>query len=120
MYIHTHFSRRVQCWYMWNTSEGGPCIFRPVPYASFDAPNPEQAADQECLMKRSWEWEKYGVDAGPCQVRPRCPNAKCNEDNILVDAKKVSIQKVNVNIPWSETMTYKAKIKRWLMGNDVR
>ena len=24
---------------MWNTTQGGPCIFRPVPYDSFESPN---------------------------------------------------------------------------------
>ena len=104
---------------MWNTTQGGPCIFRPVPYDSFESPNSEQAADQKCLKRRFWEWKDGGE--GPCQVRKsRCPNAKCNEDNILVNAEKVEIQKVNVDRPWSETMTEKAKRKRWLQGTDIR
>ena len=104
---------------MWNTTQGGPCIFRPVPYDSFESPNSEQAADQKCLKRRYWEWKDGGE--GPCQVRKsRCPNAKCNEDNILVNAEKVEIQKVNVDRPWSETMTEKAKRKRWLQGTDIR
>ena len=104
---------------MWNTTQGGPCIFRPVPYDSFESPNSEQAADQKCLKRRSWEWKDGGE--GPCQVRKsHCPNAKCNEDNILVNAEKVEIQKVNVDRPWSETMTEKAKRKRWLQGTDIR
>ena len=104
---------------MWNTTQGGPCIFRPVPYDSFESPNSEQAADQKCLKRRFWEWKDGGE--GPCQVRKsRCPNAKCNEDNILVNAEKVKIQKVNVDLPWSETMTEKAKRKRWLQGTDIR
>ena len=104
---------------MWNTTQGGPCIFRPVPYDSFESPNSEQAADQTCLKRQSWEWKDGGE--GPCQVRKsRCPNAKCNEDNILVNAEKVEIQKVNVDRPWSETMTEKAKRKRWLQGTDIR
>ena len=104
---------------MWNTTQGGPCIFRPVPYDSFESPNSEQAADQTCLKRQSWEWKDGGE--GPCQVRKsRCPNAKCNEDNILVNAEKVPIQKVNVDLPWSETMTEKAKRKRWLQGTDIR
>ena len=104
---------------MWNTTQGGPCIFRPVPYDSFESPNSEQAADQKCLKRRPWDWKDGGE--GPCQVRKsRCPNAKCNEDNILVNAEKVKIQKVNVDLPWSETMTEKAKRKRWLQGTDIR
>ena len=104
---------------MWNTTQGGPCIFRPVPYDTFESPNSEQAADQKCLKRRPWEWKDGGE--GPCQVRKsRCPNAKCNEDNILVNAEKVKIQKVNVDLPWSETMTEKAKRKRWLQGTDIR
>ena len=104
---------------MWNTTQGGPCIFRPVPYDTFESPNSEQAADQNCLKRRPWEWKDGGE--GPCQVRKsRCPNAKCNEDNILVNAEKVKIQKVNVDLPWSETMTEKAKRKRWLQGTDIR
>ena len=104
---------------MWNTTQGGPCIFRPVPYDSFESPNSEQAADQKCLKRRPWEWKDGGE--GPCQVRKsRCPNAKCNEDNILVNAEKVKIQKVNVDLPWSDTMTEKAKRKRWLQGTDIR
>ena len=104
---------------MWNTTQGGPCIFRPVPYDSFESPNSEQAADQKCLKRRPWDWKDGGE--GPCQVRKsRCPNAKCNEDNILVNAEKVKIQKVNVDLPWSDTMTEKAKRKRWLQGTDIR
>ena len=104
---------------MWNTTQGGPCIFRPVPYDTFESPNSEQAADQKCLKRRPWDWKDGGE--GPCQVRKsRCPNAKCNEDNILVNAEKVKIQKVNVDLPWSETMTEKAKRKRWLQGTDIR
>ena len=109
---------------MWNTTQGGPCIFRPVPYDSFESPNSEQAADQTCLKRQSWEWKDGGE--GPCQVRKwRCPNAKCNEDNILVNAEKVrftgnSREKVNVDLPWSETMTKNEKKKRWLQGTDIR
>ena len=104
---------------MWNTTQGGPCIFRPVPYDTFESPNSEQAADQKCLKRRPWDWKDGGE--GPCQVRKsRCPNAKCNEDNILVNAEKVKIQKVNVDLPWSDTMTEKAKRKRWLQGTDIR
>ena len=103
---------------MWNTTEGGPCIFRPVKYFSFEAPNPEQAADEECLKSKGWELPN-GED-GTCQIRSRCPNAKCNDDNILVDAKKVKIQKINLDIPWSENLTAKAKRKRWLLGNGIR
>ena len=104
---------------MWNTTQGGPCIFRPVPYDTFESPNSEQAADQKCLKRRPWDWKDGGE--GPCQVRKwYCPNAKCNEDNILVNAEKVKIQKVNVDLPWSDTMTEKAKRKRWLQGTDIR
>ena len=103
---------------MWNTTEGGPCIFRPVPYKSFDAPHPEQAANEDCLKNQNHL--PKGED-GTCQIRADvCPNAKCNDDNILVDAKKVHIWKINPDIPWSETMTDWSKTKRWLMGNDVR
>ena len=105
---------------MWNTTEGGPCIFRPVKYFSFEAPNPEQAADEECLKSKSWELPN-GEDGTCRQIRKwACPNAKCNDDNILVDAKKVHIWKINPDIPWSETMTENAKRKRWLMGNGIR
>ena len=110
---------------MWNTTQGGPCIFRPVPYDSFESPNPEQAADQACLKRQSWEWKDGDGVGGPCQVRKwRCPNAKCNEDNILVNAEKVRFinynEKVNVDLPWNETMTKNEKYKRWLQGTDIR
>ena len=110
---------------MWNTTQGGPCIFRPVPYDSFESPNSELAADQACLKRQSWEWKDGDGVGGPCQVRKwRCPNAKCNEDNILVNAEKVRFinynEKVNVDLPWSETMTKNEKYKRWLQGTDIR
>ena len=110
---------------MWNTTQGGPCIFRPVPYDSFESPNSELAADQACLKRQSWEWKDGDGVGGPCQVRKwRCPNAKCNEDNILVNAEKVRFinynEKVNVDLPWNETMTKNEKYKRWLQGTDIR
>ena len=89
---------------MWKTTEGGPCIFRPVPYNLWEAPNPEQAADKNCFVGLNQD--------GTCKIRSSCPNASCNEDNILVGARRVGIQKINVDIPWSENLPDKAKNKR--------
>ena len=87
---------------------------RPVPYNMWEAPNPEQAAETLCF-------EKLNLD-GTCKIRSwaNCPNAYCNEDNILVGARKVGIQKVNVDIPWNENLSNKAKNKRHWYGNDNR
>ena len=33
---------RASCMYMWNTTEGGPCVLRPILPTAWDAPNPDQ------------------------------------------------------------------------------
>ena len=84
----------------------------PVPYDSFEAPHPEQAADMNCIDIQN---------DGTCKIKSsRCPNAYCNEDNILVDAKRVNIKKIELDIPWRENMTEREKKKRWKEGNDNR
>ena len=106
-------SRRVQCWPLWKTNEGGPCILRPVPYNSWEAPHPEQAADKNCF-------EGFNSD-GTCKIRKwLCPDAYCTKDNILKGAKNVKIEKIKLDLPWNESMTNKAKMKRHIYGNDNR
>ena len=29
---------RASCMYLWNTTEGGPCVLRPIPATAWDAP----------------------------------------------------------------------------------
>ena len=29
---------RASCMYVWNTTEGGPCVLRPIPPTAWDAP----------------------------------------------------------------------------------
>ena len=100
---------------MWNTKEGGACVFQPIPrdIGAFDAPHPEQQADMACFLG-------FNKD-GTCKFHESCPDAYCNEDNIIIGAKKVKIEKVKIDQPWKETMSFKAKFKRWQLASaDVR
>merc|ERR1712223_622366 len=86
---------RVQCWPLWKTNEGGPCILRPVPYNSFEAPHPEQAADKNCF-------QGFNSD-GTCKISSGCPDAYCTKDNILTGAKNVKIVKIKLDLLWNES-----------------
>ena len=68
--------RRVECWFMWNTKEGGACVFQPIPrdIGAFDAPHPEQQADMACFLG-------FNKD-GTCKFHESCPDAYCNEDKL--------------------------------------
>ena len=61
---------------MWNTTEGGPCVFRPIAEGCWDAPNPGGVVADICVK---------GVDCnGKCIINSKkCPEAKCDEYNIL-------------------------------------
>jgi len=42
---------RASCMMAWNTSEGGPCLLRPIPASSSDAPNPDKMAFHNCVKE---------------------------------------------------------------------
>ena len=41
--------RRASCMYMWNTTDGGPCVLRPIKPDCFDAPNRDKNIDTGCV-----------------------------------------------------------------------
>jgi len=69
---------RVSCMMAWNTTEGGPCVLRPIPGLAADAPNVDKMS-AKCV-------DGYDTN-GTCIMTPygarRCGNAYCDEDNIL-------------------------------------
>ena len=101
--------RRVSCFYLWNTPEGGPCLFRPTPSSAFDGPGKGKVQQGFCIQ---------GVDdEGKCVLHKNCKKkgAYCDENNVLHDAP---LEKPTMEIvgPWSEDLSSKEKTVRWTAG----
>ena len=100
--------------YLWNTTEGGPCVLRPTPVGSFDAPNKKDVLWSNCVT---------GVDSdGQCKFRLDnnawkrwCGKAWCDENNIVHDGK-TAIQKSEPIGPWTEDLSYQERQSRHYQG----
>ena len=89
-------NRRVSCFYLWDTPEGGPCLLRPVPTDSFDSPAKGLIQRQSCVD---------GVDTDrKCVIGKSCKGAYCDEKNILHNGKIETIRSEAVG-PWKEDMS---------------
>jgi len=106
---------RVQCWHLWNTTEGGPCFMRPIKSNAWDAPNPGQEANEMCFNQR---WDASPSD-GPCQINTsRCPDAYCDENNILRGARAQGVTQTYEG-PYQDASQQEQNQRKWF-GVDNR
>ena len=66
--------RRVSCFFLWNTTEGGPCLLRPTDYSAFDAPACGVVQNPMCAPL---------AKAGGKIKEKKCENAFLDENNVL-------------------------------------
>ena len=104
----SHFlDRRVSCFYLWDTPEGGPCVLRPVPTDAFDSPAKGLIQRFKCVD---------GVDTNKkCIIGKSCKGAYCDEKNILHNGKIEKIREEAVG-PWKENMSKDEKQNRKAQG----
>ena len=96
--------------YLWNTDEGGPCVLRPIPASSWDAPTSGQYVDTNCATV-----EGYGPTA-QCEGKnsKKCPNASC--ENGIIKGGKFAKVVSKVEGPWSEDLSSKDRANRHRQG----
>ena len=105
------FFRRTSCFYHFNTSEGGPCVMRPMAPNSWDAPNPKDLTNANCVE----DWRAGGLEGwdgqdftGKCRINkafPGCKDAYCGKTKdghrVLLGAGQIK-QLQKVEGPWAE------------------
>ena len=80
---------------MWNTTEGGPCVLRPISSYSFDAPNGNKIASR-CVTNLN--------EDGTCKYNrksSKCKDVICNDMMVEVNAKLAGT-KQKITEPWIE------------------
>ena len=85
--------------YLWNTTEGGPCVMRPIPDTSFDAPNPDKMTYFKCVDQTARNGECKIVTDG--FMGKKCKETVCDENNVLVGAMRAPQGKERTG-PWTE------------------
>jgi len=102
---------RTSCFYLFNTTEGGPCLMRPMPPNSWDAPNPKELTNPQCIE----DWRAGGLDGwdgkawtGECRINKgtrACKKAYCGETKdgyrVLRDAGQIK-QGAKVEGAWAD------------------
>ena len=105
-----HLFRRTSCFYLFNTTEGGPCLMRPMPPNSWDAPNPKELTNPQCIE----DWRAGGLEGwdgqdwtGECRINKgtrACKKAYCGETKdgyrVLRDAGQIT-QGAKVEGAWA-------------------
>jgi len=102
---------RTSCFYHFNTTEGGPCMMRPMNPSSWDAPNPKDLANPKCVE----DWRAGGLESwdgnnftGECRIKKSqrgCSEAYCgtNEHGQRVLLKSGQTKQwPKVEGPWAE------------------
>ena len=89
---------RASCMYLWNTTEGGPCVMRPIAPDSWDAPNPNGLGDTSCVVGLD-ENDECVINTSSRRMKRLCGNAKCDEDRIVSGMSKKRTQQ-KVEGPW--------------------
>merc|ERR1711936_631447 len=102
---------RTSCFYHFNTTEGGPCMMRPMNPSSWDAPNPKDLAHPKCVE----DWRAGGLESwngnnftGECRIKRSqrgCSEAYCgtNEHGQRVLLKSGQTKQwPKVEGPWAE------------------
>ena len=94
--------------YLYNTTEGGPCLMRPIPDNAFEAPNKDKLTFPKCI--------KDIVD-GECipETKFGCANAWCDRNNVVHDGAPQH-SKSEVIGPWSEDLSDAEKHNRHAQG----
>ena len=92
--------RRASCFYMWNTTEGGPCILRPIVSYAYDAPNADKIA-RRCVTNLNPD--------GTCKIDTghwsgKCKNVRCNDKMVEIGGG-IQQQYKEVTKPWIEWIT---------------
>ena len=90
---------RTSCMYLWNTTEGGPCVMRPIPDTSFDAPNPDKMTYFKCVDQTARNGECKIVTDG--FMGKKCKDTVCDENNVLVGSMRAPQGKERTG-PWTE------------------
>jgi len=91
---------RASCLMAWNTTEGGPCLLRPLPATAFDAPHPEKMAFHKCVK----EVDSNGTCVIDAAWGKRCTNVWCDENHIEHGAKLAGVDPT-IEGPWHENAT---------------
>ena len=94
--------------YLYNTTEGGPCLMRPIPDNAFEAPNKDKLTNWKCIKN---------VVNGECIAETRfgCKNAWCDRNNVVHDGAPPNINSEAVG-PWSEDLSDAEKHNRHGQG----
>ena len=92
--------------YLWNTEEGGPCVLRPIPPTSYDAPNPQLLTNKYCAAGLDTNGQVYnGTNAIDCKKPSNrgCRKSWCDPHTlVLQDAGKAKGLGKKVEGPWYE------------------
>ena len=95
----------------WNTSEGGPCVLRPVPTSSSDSANADKMANPFCI--------KEVAPNGTCIIKEgrgkTCEHVKCDKNRIQRGAKLHGVEKVPTG-PWQPNGTDTDHWSRHIQG----
>ena len=94
---------------MWNTTEGGPCLFRPIDPSCGDSPNNLQYSE-DCV-------ETIDAD-GICQLYDKkgCDTTICDENYIVSNPKTKNEKDAPITTPFSDDFKFKEKQKRHRCG----
>ena len=93
--------------YLYNTTEGGPCVLRPIPSNAFDGPTPGQSVWQKCVS---------GVDSnGQCEIYDKCTDAWCDKNKVVHGGRLEGVMP-ELHGPWSEDMSGNEKQQRHNTG----
>jgi len=90
---------RASCMYLWNTTEGGPCVLRPIPVDSWDAPNPNNLGDRDCVTGID-ENDQCIIDKSSRRMQAICGKTKCDADRIVSGAGKRRPSPKVADGPW--------------------
>ena len=96
--------------YQYNTTEGGPCVMRPISDNAYEAPNKHKLTHPKCIKYI----DKNG-DCIPDSKFRKCKDAWCDDNKVVYDGGKQYIYSETVG-PWSEDLSNKEKLSRQAQG----
>ena len=96
--------------YVYNTTEGGPCVMRPIPANAWDAPTSGQYVDLDCANVQGYGPKALCVG----ETSNQCSNASC--ENGIVRGGKLASVSDKAEGPWSEDLSKSEKKQRHNQG----